>query len=91
MKAKRDRLNVIYDILNIIRRHGGSIKPTPLLRQSNLSSQNYVKYLKELKEKDFVEESENKKGRKEIRLKEKGVEYLEKYKYIIELINEFNL
>ena len=34
---KRDRLEVIFDILKIIRDHQNSIKPTPLLRYSNLS------------------------------------------------------
>jgi len=89
--TKRDRLRVIHDILNIIRRHNGAIKPTPLLRYSNLSSQNFSKYMEELKEKGFVEEKEGKKGRKEIVLTRRGSDYLQKYKVIVGIIDEFNL
>jgi predicted transcriptional regulator len=51
---KRDRLEVIHDILKLIRDHNNSIRPTPLLRFSNLSSQSFNDYMKELKEKDLV-------------------------------------
>jgi len=37
---RRDKLEIIHDILSIIRRHGNSILPTPLLRLSNLLTQN---------------------------------------------------
>jgi len=51
MKRKRDRLEVIYDILKIIRHYNNSIKPTPLLRYSNLSSQSFSEYISELLDK----------------------------------------
>ena len=88
---KRDRLKVIYDILNIIKQNKNSIKPTPLLRYSNLSSQGFLEYFKELKERDFVKESKDKKGKKFITLTDKGFEYLEKYQVITGFIEEFEL
>lgn len=91
MNKKRDRLSVIYDILNIIQENNNSIKPTPLLRFSNLSSQSFSDYFKELQEKEFVKELEDKKGRKYITLTDKGFKYLEKYKTILGFINEFEL
>ncbi len=91
MKRKRDRLEVIYDILKIIRHYNNSIKPTPLLRYSNLSSQSFSEYLSELLDKGFIKEIIDEKGRKFFTLTDKGFEYLEKYKLIIGFIDEFEL
>ncbi len=91
MTKKRERLEVVYDMLNIIRKNNNSIKPTPLLRQSNLSSQRYSEYFKELTQKEFIKEELDKKKRKHISLTDKGFKYLEKYKIIIGFIDEFEL
>lgn len=91
MTRKRERLEVVYDILQIIMKHHNSIKPTPLLRYSNLSSQSFSQYFKELKEKSLVKELLDKKGRKYITLTDKGFKYLEKYKTIVGFIQEFEL
>ncbi len=56
MNRKRDRLEVIFDFLRIIQENNNSIKPTPLLRKSNLSSQSFSEYLVEMKLKGFVKE-----------------------------------
>lgn len=88
---KRDRLEVIYDILSIIRDKNNSIKPTPLLRFSNLSSQRFSEYFKELKEKDLIKEIKDTKGKKFITLTDKGFKFLEKYKMILGFIDEFDL
>ena len=91
MPKKRDRLEVIYDILTIIRDKNNSIKPTPLLRFSNLSSQSFNEYIKELLEKEFVKEIYNKKNKKFYSLCDKGFKYLEKYEIIKGFIDEFEL
>lgn len=88
---KRDRLEVIYDILKIINDNHNSIKPTPLLRKSNLSSQSFNEYIKELQEKEMVKEINDRKGRKYYTLTDKGFQYLEKYKMIMGFIEEFEL
>lgn len=88
---KRDRLAVIFDILKMIRDHHNSIKPTPLLRYSNLSSASFSEYYAELIAKDFVKEIIDKKGRKYITLTDKGFKYLEKYSLILGFIDEFEL
>lgn len=88
---KRDRLEVIFDILNIIVNKNNSIKPTPLLRYSNLSTQSFNDYYSELIQKEFIKEIIDKKGKKFITLTDKGFKYLEKYKTIIGFINEFEL
>ncbi len=88
---KRDRLEIIRDILKVIADKNNSIKPTPLLRYSNLSSQRFAEYFAELKQKKLIKELEDKKGRRFITLTDKGFTYLEKYKTIVGFINEFEL
>lgn len=91
IKRRRDRLEMIFDILNIIRTHHNSIKPTPLLRHSNLSSQSFSEYLNELLEKGLVKEITDDNGRNFLTLTDKGFKYLEKYKLISGFIEEFEL
>ncbi|MEM1577290.1 MAG: winged helix-turn-helix domain-containing protein, partial [Archaeoglobaceae archaeon] len=90
-KEKRERLEIIYDILRIIVSHGNSILPTPLLRFSNLSTQNFNRYMNELIEKGFVREIYDEEGRRYYTLTDKGFKFLEKYQKIRELIEEFGL
>ena len=91
MTQKRDRLEVIKDILQVIHTNKNEIKPTPLLRYSNLSSQRFAEYISELLEKQFIEEKKDKKDRKFYSLTEKGSRYLEKYGLIKSFIEDFDL
>ena len=91
MSKKRERLEVIFDILKTINDHYNSIKLTPLLRGSNLSSTSFYEYYSELVSKGFVKEIADDKGRKYITLTDKGFKYLEKYKLILGFIGEFEL
>jgi predicted transcriptional regulator len=88
MKTKRDRLQVIHDILKAIR--DGKVKPTHILYKANLSHQMLEEYLKELIAKKFITEKRTKTGRI-YALTEKGFDYLNKYKFIIEFSNSFGL
>ena len=88
---RRDRLGMIFDIMDIIRQNHNSIKPTPLLRHSNLSSQSFSEYFNELMEKGFIKEITDENGKKFITLTDKGFKYLEKYKLISGFIEEFEL
>lgn len=88
---KRDRISVIYDILTIVRDRQNSIKPTPLLRYSNLSSNSFSDYYKELISKELIKEIKDKKGKKYVTLTDKGFRFLEKYKLILGFIDEFEL
>jgi predicted transcriptional regulator len=90
MMKKRNRLEVIFDILKVIRDNRNSIKPTPLQRKSNLSSSSFSEYCSELVSKGFVREIAEKDG-KYLTLTDKGYKYLEKYRLILGLIQEFEL
>jgi predicted transcriptional regulator len=89
-RTKRGKLEIMKDILFIIREHKNSIKSTPLLRKSNLSSARFQEYFSELKEKKFIKEIEDKNG-KSISLMDKGFKFLERYQTIISFIDEFEL
>ncbi len=89
--AKRDRLEIIYSILKIVHDNNNSIKPTPLLRFSNISSQSFSEYYDELLKKEFIREELDKNNKKYVSLADKGFKFLEKYKYIIDFIDEFEL
>ena len=82
---------MIFDILTIIRHHHNSIKPTPLLRYSNLSSQSFSEYTDELLGKGFIKEINDGNGKKFLTLTDKGFKYIEKYKTILGFIEEFEL
>ncbi len=88
---KRDRLKVIHDILKIIKDNNNLIKPTPLLRFSNLSTNSFNEYIKELLHRDFVKQKNDKKGKKVFILTDKGFEYLDKYRIIVGFIEDFGL
>jgi predicted transcriptional regulator len=88
---KRSRLDVIYDMLSIVKNKNNTIKPTPLMRFSNLSSQGFNQYITELKEKDFIREEKDKNNRTYITLTDKGFKFLEKYTQIKGFVDEFGL
>ena len=88
---KRGRLEIIKDILKTIQDNRNSIRQTPLLRKSNVSSSKFKEYFGELFEKGFVREAKNSSGEKIISLTQKGFYFLEKYKTIINFIEEFEL
>lgn len=88
---KRERLEVIHDFLKIISDNNNSIKPTPLLRKTNLSSQSFAEYFQEMLSKGFIKKVYDKKKKKFITLTDKGFKYLEKYRTIKGFIEEFEL
>jgi predicted transcriptional regulator len=91
MNKKRDRLQIIHDILKSIQDKNGRIKPTHILYKSNLSHQMLDDYLDELISKGFITVHTDKKGGKAFSLTEKGFEYINKYRLIIDFVDSFGL
>lgn len=88
--VKRNRLEIIKDILSIINSNQNSMKITPLIRKSNISSSNFKEYYLELLKKNFIVEK-NFKDSKFVSLTHRGLKFLEKYRTIIDFIDEFEL
>ena len=89
MAKKRERLDIIRDILIAVR-ESRKIKPTRLLYASNLSPQMFKDYVDELIGKGFIKMDENE-GKKEILLTKKGNDFLEEYRVIEKFIDSFGL
>jgi predicted transcriptional regulator len=87
---KRGKLEIMRDILQIVKDHQNKIKPTPLLRKSNLSFHGFSEYFKEMVEKELVKEIKDR-GNKYISITETGLKFIEKYKTIVDFIEEFEL
>ena len=90
MVKKRERLEIIKDILNSVR-DSKEIKPTRLLYSSNLSPQMFKDYVEELVRKNMIKFQESGKGKKTILLTGKGNEFLEQYKVIENFVESFGL
>ncbi len=63
MNKKRNRLQVIHDILLTIKDKNGKIKPTHILYKSNLSHQMMEGYMEELIGKNFIIENDSGNGK----------------------------
>ena len=90
MERKRNKLEIIKDILTVIREKNGRIKPTHILYKSNLSHQMMKEYLEELIVKKVIKEIELKQG-KTYEVTPKGINYLEEYNTIVNFTNAFGL
>lgn len=89
MVKKRERLEIIKDILQSVRENG-KIRSTRLLYSSNLSPQMFKGYVSELQSKGFIEEVNEKNG-KFLKITKKGNQYLEEYKQLISFVKNFGL
>ena len=90
MNKKRNRLEIIRDILEVIKSKSGKIRPTHILYKSNLSHQMMEEYLAELMEKEFLIEI-IKGNNKFYSITDKGLNYLNQYKMIADFTDSFGL
>jgi predicted transcriptional regulator len=90
MAKKRERLDIIKDILYSIRENR-NIKPTRLLYSSNLSPQMFKDYINELITKKFIALDIDKNEKKTFSLTEKGNNFLEEYRVIERFVENFGL
>lgn len=78
MKNKRDRFEIMHDILHIISKNHNSIKITPLRRKSNLSNSTFNYHFEYLLKNNFVKEIFDEKDKKFITLTDKGYLFINK-------------
>lgn len=90
MAKKRDRLDIIVDMLSSIQDKGGEIKPTHLMYKSNLAHRQMKLYLEELLEKELVKKI-LKKDYEYIIITDSGLKFLEKIKEMKEFERTFGL
>lgn len=85
MGKKRDRLEIIHDILFIIKK-SPSIKRTHLMYKTNLTYVRLNRYLDELAEQELIIL-----GGEEITLTEKGINFLSQVRKMKEFMEGFGL
>ncbi len=90
MKPKRERLELIYDILKSIKEKNGKIKPTHIMYKANLSPKMLNEYLEYLIQNNFINETKDGKN-KSYSLTLRGFDYLNKYSVIVEFVDSFGL
>jgi len=90
MVFKRNKIEIIYDILNAIKEKNNKIKITHILFKANLSHIKLKEYLKDLEEKNLIEIYYEKK-QKYFRLSELGEEYRLKLKQMKKFIETFEI
>ncbi|MFW5746780.1 MAG: winged helix-turn-helix domain-containing protein [Nanoarchaeota archaeon] len=97
MAKKRERLEVVNDILVAIRNSKNGLGPTRLLYASNLSPQMFRDYIEELVDSGLIEEQEEEKRKKDKRarkiyvLKEDGYRFLERYEIFSSFVDSIGL
>ncbi len=90
MDRKRNRVEIIHDMLRIIQEKGGKIRKTHLMYKANLSHKQMTSYLNELLENELIENL--KVGDKNmIGIKVKGRDFFFKYSQMREFEKAFGL
>lgn len=87
---RRDRLQIVNDILLSIRDKNGKIRPTHLLYKSNLAHNKMKLYVSELIEKELIKEGVEE-GKRYYFLTDKGIKFVDEYKKISQFVESFGL
>ena len=90
MERKRERSDIVLDMLLSIQGRGGRIKPTHLMYKANLAHQQMKAYLEELVEKDFVRKVREK-DYEYIIITDTGLKFVEKIAQMKEFERTFGL
>jgi len=89
-KKRRNRLDIVRDVLKAVQDKGGTIKPTHLLYKSNLSHNRLKEYVDELSGKKLIVEVEVK-GKTMIQITDEGHSFLERFDKLREFTDAFGL
>ena len=90
MERKRNRVEIIHDMLRIIQERGGRIKKTHLMYKANLSHKQMTSYLDDLTKNGLIKDL--KVGDKTlITVTEKGRDFFVKYAQMREFEKTFGL
>ncbi len=85
---RRDKITIIYEMLDSIINKGGIIKPTHLLYKSNLSYKRMLPLVEELQEKGMIiQETDG--NRKKYIITDKGRQFVADYKKMKGFLDSF--
>jgi len=87
---RRNKIEIVNDILVSIQDKNGKIKPTHLLYKSNLSYKKMKEYIDELIKKEMMNEKEVDENRYYV-ITEKGLKFISEFKKMKEFTESFGL
>ncbi|MFT4309257.1 MAG: winged helix-turn-helix domain-containing protein [Candidatus Woesearchaeota archaeon] len=90
MGSRRNRNEIIYDILDALAKNNGQLKPTRLLYKANMSHSQMKEYIGELSEKSLLELVEDK-SKQYYRLTNTGYEFFHNLRKIREMSDALGL
>ena len=90
MERKRNKADIVNDMLRIIRENGDKIKKTHLMYKANLSHKQMESYLSELVKNNLIEKNTSEK-KHSIKVTKKGDDFLIKYTQVKEFEKTFGL
>ena len=88
--SRRNRTEIIHDMLAALAKHRGRLKPTRLLYKANLSHAQMKDYVAELESKKLVRFAEEKKANYYV-ITEQGYQYLHELRKILEMSDALGL
>ena len=90
MEGRRSRVEIISDLLSLMQRKGGKVKPTHLLYGGNLSYDRLKTYIAELEDAKLIEKIAEK-NRVFYKLTDKGYQFITELRRISEVTEAFGL
>ncbi len=90
MGKKRERSDIVLDMLVAIQEKGGMIKPTHLMYKANLAHQQMKTYLDDLISKEFIKKMK-KRNYDYLIITDKGSRFVEKMRQMKEFEKTFGL
>ena len=90
MTERRNKIDIIYDILRVTNDKGGKILPTHLLYKSNLAHQRMKGYVEELKQKKLIDEVKED-TKTFFVITDEGRKFLQQYHQLKEFTEAFGL
>ena len=91
MNQKRDRVEIMHDILILVRSKEGDAGPTHIMYKANLSHQMLTEYMNELMGKGFLMEEINKRGKRTYKITDKGHAFIKDYQSIRKFFDAYGL